>query len=204
MFGILGRILRLPFYILFGARAAQEHVLPTLILTDYQFNPQARGANESIMQFTARQPGFIARIMRLLGLGTTSSLKVTPKELMVNVSQLSGQMNYVFPLSTLTTSDFSVEKPVGRLRLGLILGGIAAAALLIGLIPVTGVLGAIAALLIFTYLRGSRLVIAFSTTEISDRYGLAFRRSGKARSFDLDTMLKLVQVVNRSIVSAHS
>jgi hypothetical protein len=142
--------------------------------------------------------------MNLLGLASVSNLEVTNEEVRVSMSSISGVKHFAAPLGDIRATDVRLEKPVLQLYIGLFVIGF----LILNIIssmsnfnPIETIVIAIVALyFIFRYIRSNRLVIAFTTANLSQRYGLAFDPKGQLSFEYLSSSMGLV---NRKIVSAH-
>lgn len=212
--GCLFRIIFLPFTIItrifkllgvdFGL---PQRNLPTMIWLDYRFNKNPKHPDAPILWMKGRASGLIARILYGFGLLGTSELTVTSRELKVEVSSLSGTTYFVTPLAQLTSSDLSLEKPViylyrAAILIGLVILGIALSLLGIDLISL-GVIG-VSASLVFWYWISMRLIVAFSTSEIDDFYGLGFQSIGMGgKNNQYRRLQKDIQHINWIIVNSH-
>lgn len=203
-------------YLFGGGGKSQYFVLPTLLLQKFksQSQPDEDGL---VLNIIARQPGPVTKTLTFLGTGSISYLKVTAHEVRVISSRMSGSTHFSVPLSDIRATSCRVEKPAGRFFLALALL-VALAFKVVGDIAsidvpiVSGfnsttmlVIAVISGLLFLSYFMTTRLVIAFSTSEISRQYGLAFKPalSGEAK-ISFEQMLSSIEHINLAIVNAHN
>lgn len=210
---ILRRTLMLPLWVLFGIGGGKAvgDGIPTLRLMSYQLH-NARDPNAPLLEMQGRYPGWRSRVLGMFGLMTKPYIRVTGKELRLITSTISGTTHLVVPLSDITSASCSIEKPARNLYLAL-----ASALIGIGLtiyflstetssdntnIQFTLGIGlGLAVILVFSYWRSNRLLVAFSTANIDNAYGMAFR-SGKA-SVNYDKLANTIHVINRTVARAH-
>lgn len=227
--GIISRILSLPLYILFGVRPRADDSLPTLMVRQFHFNPNVQHGNDVVLELVARRRGWLVyQIMKLMGLQTEWKVRVTAQELRINRSAMNGSEVFVAPLSEITTSDLALEKPSKALWMGVI-GLVAGLVIFLARVPTNSsfytysnlmpieILGfslnvptfaplipVVFGLLCFAwYWWRSRLVMTFSTGDITDRYGLAFRpRRVGDEKVDQETLLASIHTINRMVVES--
>lgn len=204
--GCLLRLLLLPLSLLGIKFGAAKEALPILLMLKYQFNNQPKHEDDPILIMSGRTPGFIGRILNSMGLLTISQLTITQRELKVEVSSLEGNTYFVAPLAQLTTSDLTLQKSIFYLYLaGIIMLGFAVAVLVkMATLPI--VLGclAVSLFLVFLYWNSKRFIVAFSTSEMNEVYGLGFESTMMAGvSVQYNNLLKDIQYINWIIVNAH-
>jgi uncharacterized membrane protein len=215
----VGLIVLFFLYNTFFRRRGANRPIPTLILENYAFEKNPINPDQPMLVMDGRRPGLIARLFALLNIGAKCYLTVTRREVKVELNGIGGSTHFSAPLADITTSDYRLEKALWRLYLGILIliallgvvvfgiGGSTTYNSRTGVYSSSGadirivLAGAvIAALLIYSYWQSKRLVVAFSTSEISNRYGLAFRPGSKVSYTDL---LLAIQYVNQTMVDAH-
>ncbi|MCC6972697.1 MAG: hypothetical protein IT322_01670 [Anaerolineae bacterium] len=214
----------LPVFVLYmlfvGERGVSAQTIPSLILIDYKFSPEQKQPDGVVLEMVGRHPGLVARILNLLGLANKCQLEVTRQSVKVTVSRITGITHFFAPFQDVTTSDCRVEKPAWLLYLGILIGitlilSIIAPSLIyytlglaryvnpgFGIVHIIGII--LAAGCLFFYWRSKRLVVAFSTSEIGNRYGLAFVPgvvTGKNITFE--ELMEYIHHINAYIVEAH-
>lgn len=217
--GSFGVILGILFLLFVFGRGRVRRALPYLVLQDFRFNANEDELDGVVLELQARKPGIVAWIMSKMGIANKSFLRITNREVKVTVSGFFGTTHFVAPMTDLTSSYGSLIKPTWQLYLGVALAAISAFSLLTGSLLVitgysyygyersyTGLIIAliIAALLLFSYWRSRQLVVAFSTTEIINWYGMAFKpASSGTANVSYETLLEAIQHINTRIVNAH-
>jgi hypothetical protein len=98
---------------------------PALVLKKFSINKTATG-QVPIIDIIGRQSGLITWFLTLIGLDTTSSLKVTATDFSLRDTSLFGQQHSVIALSSISSVHCGYRKPVVYLF-------ISAACLLLGL-----------------------------------------------------------------------
>lgn len=203
-------------YLFGGGGKSQYFVLPTLLLQKFksQSQPDEDGL---VLDIIARQPGPVTKTLTFMGTGNLSYLKVTEHEVRVISSRFSGTSHFSVPLSDIRATSCRVEKPAGQFYLGLLLVAVLALKVIGDIvsvdIPVVSefnsttmlVIAVITGLFFISYFMTTRLVIAFSTSEISRQYGLAFKPAltGEAK-ISFEQMLSSIEHINLAIVNAQS
>ncbi|MBN1565835.1 MAG: hypothetical protein JXA10_18475 [Anaerolineae bacterium] len=182
------------------------NVIPTLRLQHYIFTPQVTDPKGTILEIEAIQPGFIARVMNWLGIGIVSTLRVTNSEIRVSLSRFSGTEHFVAPLVDLRAASAAVNKPAWALWVGVAIIAGDILGLLAGEINFGGMVFIliVGGLFLFHYYRTSRLLIAFSTSEVLQHQGIAFKaRRVNGQDINQAVLIATMHYVNRTIVKAH-
>lgn len=203
-------------YLLFSRNKTQGRVIPTLLIESYEFKRD--DPDNVILDIHARHRGIIAWILSIMGIGAKSHLLITRREVKVSLSYFSGTTHFVAPLEDIRATDLSLEKSMWQLYLALLIVAIMIlnffTPMLIGFGPYSNpygasltmntpilVVGGIAiAILLYSYWRSIRFVVAFTTSELSQRYGMAFKPTS---SVNFDTLLSHILYVNDTLVAAH-
>lgn len=187
----------IPRWIPFVGGSGSTESFPTLVMTDYRL--AERGSTDNVLlEVHGRYRGWRNFFLKRIGIAAKPYLRVTNRELLVEVTTLAGTNIVVVPLENITTAASQAEKPVSRLWLGgiFLLGAVLAAAAAGPLAIIPAVIGIF---FIISYFRGGRLILMFSTSGVGNQYGLAFKR-GK---LEYGQLVETMQRINRNVVAAH-
>jgi hypothetical protein len=207
-------------YYFFFRRRTVQRLLPRLILQEYRFVEDQTDPDGIVLELKARHPGIIALVMSWLGIANQSFLRVTNREVKVTVSGLFGTTHFVAPHTDITSAYGNLVKPLWQLQVGVVILAGVILSLVTGFGSVTTfdrfgprtapnwvaliIAAAIGGLFIFSYWRSRLLVVAYSTSEISNWYGMALKPTLMGSgNVTYETMLKSVLHISANIVNAH-
>lgn len=84
---------------------------PALVLKQFTINKTATG-QAALVNIVGRQGGLISWVLTLIGLDTTSSLKVTPADISLRDTSLFGQQHSVIAISSISSVHCGYRKPI--------------------------------------------------------------------------------------------
>jgi len=178
-----------------GAGNAASKVVGGLYLDKYIFNRNKRRG--IIVEIRGRKPGLMGWILSLFGLNRQSFIIVTDKEVRFHFTGISDTTTYVAPLNTVTCFLSGKDKPLGRAIIGGLLIFVGIAGLLT--LPQAGLpFLIVGSLFILSYVFTTRLMLGFSTGDVTANYGLNFRT--KTRGGDklsAETLEEMINHINR-------
>ena len=173
-----------------------------LVLKEFSINEDTQ--TEAQVRIVARQQGFIAWLLTLMGVDVTTTFEVYSNRIEFSRGSMSGKLCNVMPLSALSVGRTGYTKPVMFLVLAVLAfaGGIFFAVqagfggFLIGVV--------IALVFLFCYFFNKALVIS-AVSHSGCVAGFAFKRSIiEGVKVDYEQAVKVISIINRNIVQQSS
>ncbi|MEL6407154.1 MAG: hypothetical protein AAFR81_22470 [Chloroflexota bacterium] len=178
-----------------------------LVYVSHKFHKNG-DENGVLLEIEGRQKGFIAFIMRILGISNQSFVRVTKSEVRVSSKAPLSNETLIAPLNNITTTTLELRKPAKWAYFGAFI--IVAMVYVLFSSPDLFILMgmAIAAIVCFlVYYLSSVVHVAFSTGGANELRGVLFENGGlggqSGNRIQYTELMEMFEYIDRNVVKAH-
>jgi len=172
---------------------------PTLVLREFKIDETA--SEGPILKIVGRASGIMAWLLTVLKFDSETTLSVSSKEISFRSSNLSGEINRLAPLPSISSTNCGYSKPILFLIFGIVfvVMGILSTVAHIGFLLLGLIVGGI---FFFMYSLNKKILISIETKG-SSFIGLSFKRSVIENvAVDIEQAKKAIKLVNDMLISS--
>jgi hypothetical protein len=181
---------------------------PALALRKFNVTGQASKQEAPIIEIEGRKPGLIAFVLTLMGIDTTTSLLVTPRDVRFRKGSLYGEITSMMPMTAVASAHAGYAKPIGYLIAAgaILLGSLSAG---VGTATARGEGGAIlflaglavAAILVVAYFLSKKMAV-FVESSGGTTFGLVFKPSViEGVTVDIEKVKTVVDMIREMVIT---
>jgi hypothetical protein len=181
---------------------------PALALRKFNVTGAASKQEAPVIEIEGRKPGLIAFVLTMMGIDTTTSLLVTPRDIRFRKGSLYGEITSMMPMTAVASAHAGFAKPIGYLIaagaivLGSISGGVGAASQhgSGGAIVFLGGL-VLAAIFVAAYFLSKKMAV-FVESSGGTTFGLVFKPSViEGVTVDIEKVKTVVDMIRELVIT---
>jgi hypothetical protein len=182
---------------------------PALVLRKFNVTGAASKEEAPVIEVEGRKPGLAAFLLTLMGIDTTTSLIVTPRDVRFRKGSLFGEITSMIPMTAVASAHAGYAKPIGYLiAAGVVImaslgmaGGVGSQAGA-GMGAVVAVLGlVVAAVLVVAYFLSKKMAV-FIESSGGAALGLIFKPSViEGVPVDIQKVKSVVDIVRELVIT---
>ena len=182
---------------------------PALALRKFNVTGAASKQEAPVIEIEGRKPGLIAFVLTMMGIDTTTSLLVTPRDIRFRKGSLYGEITSMMPMTAVASAHAGFAKPIGYLIAAgaIVVGSISAGAGAAsqhgtsggGLIFLAGLV--LAAIFVVAYFLSKKMAV-FVESSGGTTFGLVFKPSViEGVTVDIEKVKTVVDMIRELVIT---